>query len=265
RSNDGGAMDVIRGGGTWRTHRSLWLPLVAAALCVGLVGTPRPGAASDVTPFTVSIPTVTGPIASTDTDFPFIALGFSVEPPVPDGYVEQEYFFSGTGNLYEYTPTGIQVVSPCPAAATLGCTTIPYTTRMLVLRPIKRNKFSGTVVIEPLNPSANFDIAGIWDRSRDYFVRNGDVFVGWTSKSVTVNTLKNFNPTRYAPLDWPYLPSTPGSNNAANDGITFDIAAQIGALFKDNGPGSPTNDLNVKRVFEAGFSQDGAFTFTQAE
>jgi len=26
-----------------------------------------------------------------------------VEPPVQAGYVEQEYFFSGTGNLYEYT------------------------------------------------------------------------------------------------------------------------------------------------------------------
>jgi hypothetical protein len=257
-------MDVIRGGGTWRTHRSRWLPLVAAAVSVGLVGTPRPGAASDVTPFTASIPTVTGPIASTPTDFPFIALGFSVEPPVPDGYVEQEYFFSGTGTLYEYTPAGIQLVTPCPAAATLGCT-IPYTTRMLVRRPVKPNKFSGTVVIEPLNPSANFDIAGIWDRSREYFVRNGDVFVGWTSKSVTVNTLKAFNATRYAALDWPYMPFVPGGNNAVYDGITFDIAAQIGALFKDNGPGSPTHDLDVKRVFEAGFSQDGAFTFTQAE
>ncbi len=113
-------MNVIRGGGTWRTHRSRWLPLVVMALCVGLVGTPRSGAAGDVTPFTVSIPTVTGPIASTPTDFPFIALGFSVEPPVPDGYVEQEYFFSGTGTIYEYTPTGIQLVSPCPAVATLG-------------------------------------------------------------------------------------------------------------------------------------------------
>jgi hypothetical protein len=256
-------MDLMRASATSRIHRSRWLPLLAAVLCVGLVGA-RPGAASDVTSFTVSIPTVTGPIASTSTDFPFIALGFDVEPPVPDGYVEQEYFFSGTGTIYEYTPTGIELVSPCPAAATAGCT-IPYTTRMLVLRPIKPKKFSGTVVVEPLNPSANFDIAGIWDRSRDYFVRNGDVFVGWTSKSVTVNTLKTFNATRYAPLDWPYMPFTPGGNNAVYDGITFDIAAQIGALFKDNGPGSPTHDLDVQRVFEAGFSQDGAFTFTHAE
>jgi uncharacterized repeat protein (TIGR02543 family) len=99
----------------------------------------------------------------------------------------------------------------------------------------------------------------------EYFVRNGDVFVGWTSKSVTVDTLKAFNPTRYAALDWPYLPFAPGGNNAVYDGITFDIAAQIGVLFKDDGPASPTHDLDVEHVFEAGFSQDGRFTFTQAE
>jgi hypothetical protein len=258
-------MEAIGGEGASGDHRGSWLLLVAAGLSIVLVGTPRRTAAADVTPFTVSFPTVTGPIPSSPTDFPFIGLGFSVEPPVPDGYVEQEYFFSGTGSLYEYTPTGIRLVTSCPVAATLGCTDIPYTTRMLVRRPIKRSRFSGTVIIEPLNPSANFDIAGIWDRSSHYFVRNGDVFVGWTSKSVTVNTLKAFNPTRYAALDWPYVPFAPGGNNAVYDGITFDIAAQIGALFKDNGPASPTHDLDVERVFEAGFSQDGSFTFTQAE
>ena len=43
---------------------------------------------------------------------------------------------------------------------------------------------SGTVIIQPFNPTANFDISGIWDRSHEYFVRNGDIFVGWTAKSV---------------------------------------------------------------------------------
>lgn len=123
----------------------------------------------------------------------------------------------------------------------------------------------GTVVIEALNPSANFDIAAIWDRSLNYFVRDGDVFVGWTSKSVTVNTLKAWNPTRYASLAWTYAPFTPGSNDGVYDGITFDIAAQIGALFKQNGASSPLHGLNVKQVYEAGFSQDGSFTFTQAD
>jgi Alpha/beta hydrolase domain len=242
------------------TFRRLFFVLCGlVGLAAPVAATPvaaSPAAGSDVTPFTVSIPTVSGPIPSTPTDFPFIADGFGPEPPVPAGYVENEYFVSGTGSLYEYTPTGIQVVNPCPTVVP-RCTNIPYTTRMLVKRPSDPRKFSGTIVVEPLNPSAGFDIAGVWDRSWPYFVRDGDIFVGWTSRYETVNTLKQWNPTRYANLTW-------GDNNNDN-GITFDIAAQIGALFKTNGAGSPTHGLNVKHVFEAGFSQDGSFTFTQAD
>lgn len=241
------------------------LPVVALLAVSGLAMFGLPGVAAthapsaDVTPFTVTPPTVTGPIPSTSTDFPFIADGFGTEPAVPAGYEENEYFISGTGNLYQYTPTGIQVVTPCPASTQpFGCTNIPYTTRMLVKRPRNPRKFSGTVVIEPLNPSAGFDIAAVWDRSWPYFVRNGDIFVGWTSRFGTIAALKQFNPARYAPLTW-------GVNSAVDDGITFDIAAQVGALFKANGPASPTHGLKVKRVFEAGFSQDGSFTFTQAD
>ena len=191
--------------------------MVVTSATLGVIAATSAADAADVTPFTVSIPTVTEPISSTRTNFPYIADGFDVEPPVPAGYVEQEYFFSGSGNLYEYTPTGIEVVTPCPASVTEGtdCTNIPYTTRMLVKRPIDPHKFSGTVIIEALNPSANFDIAAIWDRSLNYFVRDGDVFVGWTSKSVTVNTLKTWNPTRYAPLEWTYAPLSQEATTAS--------------------------------------------------
>ena len=204
-------------------------------------------------------PAVVGPIPSTTTDFPFIADGFGVAPPVPLGYEENEYFVSGRANLYEYTSGGIRVVSPCPPSAEpLGCRNIPYTTRMLVKRPSDPRRFSGTIVVEPLNPSSGYDIANVWDRSWPYFVRQGDIFVGWTSRYDPIDALKQFEPNRYARLTW-------GQNSAVDDGITFDIAAQIGALFKLNGPGSPARGLRVKHVVEAGFSQDGEFTFTQAD
>jgi hypothetical protein len=222
-------------------------------------------ATSDVHPFTAPTPTVVGPIPSTHASFPFIADGFSVQPAVPAGYEEQEFFFSGTARIYEYTATGIQVATPCPASVTTGCAAVPYTTRMLVKRPIDPRRFSGTVVVEPLNPSAGFDLAPVWDRSRSYLVRAGDVFVGWTSKSVAVNALKTWDPARYAALDWTYVPFVPGGNSGVFDGITFDVAAQVGTLLKANHAGSPVHDLRVRRVFEAGFSQDGGFTFTQAD
>jgi hypothetical protein len=136
---------------------------------------------------------------------------------------------------------------------------------MIVKRPRRAHEFSGTVVIEPLNPSGGFDIAAVWDRSREQFTANGDIFIGWSSKSVIVNALKLWNPARYAGLHWDYLPFVPGGNSGVNDGITFDIAAQIGALIKRNGRGSPLHGLRVRHVIESGFSQDGGFTFTQAD
>jgi hypothetical protein len=207
----------------------------------------------------VPTPTVAGPIPSTPSDFPFIADGFGPEPPVPSGYEESEYFVSGRAKLYEYTRSGVRVISPCPASAgRLGCRDIPYATRMLVKRPIDPSRFSGTVIVEPFNPSSGYDIANVWDRSWPYFVHNGDVFVGWTSRYESIQALQRFEPRRYARLRW-------GNNSAIDDGITFDIAAQIGALLKLNGPGSPLHRLNVRHVFEAGFSQDGGFAFTQAD
>jgi hypothetical protein len=138
---------------------------------------------------------------------------------------------------------------------------------MLVRRPADPTRFNGTVVIEPFNPSSNFDVARVWDRSRDYFVRTGTIFVGWSSKSIIVDrTLKGFNPTRYAALNWPYVPSPDHNvNDGVYDGITFDIAAQIGAIFKVNGPTSPIHNYDVRHVFESGCSQGGSFTFTQAD
>jgi hypothetical protein len=250
------------------SYRGMAGGLLAAGIgALSSMAFPAAALATDVTPFTVTLPTVTGPIPSAPGNFPFIALGFDVEPPLPAGYVEEEFFVSGTGNLYEFTPTGIEIVTPCPAIAARGCSNLPYTTRMLVRRPADPRLFNGTVVIEPLNPSANFDIAAVWDRSRDYFVRTGTIFVGWSSKSIIVDqTLKGFNPTRYAALNWPHVPSPDRNvNDGVYDGITFDIAAQIGALFKVNGPTSPIHNYAVRHVFEAGFSQDGSFTFTQAD
>src|SRR5215510_14315975 len=208
----------------------------AAAAALAVIAPAAIAAADDVKPFTPALPTVTGPIPSTADNFAFGVEGF-----------------------------GVQVVSPCPATATAGCTGIPYTTRLIVKRPRHDREFSGTVVIEPLNPSGGFDIAAVWDRSRDYFTANGDIFIGWSSKSVIVSALKQWNPTRYAPLHWDYLPFVPGGNSGVNDGITFDIAAQIGALIKTGGPGSPLHGLRVRHVIESGVSQDGGFTFTQAD
>src|SRR5215468_2091 len=126
------------------SYRSVAGGLLAAGIgALSSMAFPAAALATDVTPFTVTLPTVMGPIPSGPANFPFIALGFDVESPLPVGYVEEEFFVSGTGNLYEFTSTGIQIPTICPARAANGCSNVAYTTRMLVRRPADPTGFNG--------------------------------------------------------------------------------------------------------------------------
>jgi hypothetical protein len=59
--------------------------LIGAVVALGMATAPSIGVAADVTPFVPPLPTVTRQIASTSTNFPFIADGFDVFGPVPKG------------------------------------------------------------------------------------------------------------------------------------------------------------------------------------
>src|SRR5258708_21078521 len=59
---------------------------------------------SDVTPFTVTPPTVRGPLPSPSTDFPVIADGFCPDLAAPAGYEVREDFISVNANLYQCAP-----------------------------------------------------------------------------------------------------------------------------------------------------------------
>src|ERR1700676_4689691 len=109
------------------------------------------------------------------------------------GYVEEDYFVSGTANVYDWAP---------PEAATVGVANAPYTTRMLVRRPTRKELLSGNVIVEILNASNLFDLEMGWFLLKVNIFGNGDVWIGFTSKPVTAAALQKFNPTRYAPLNW---------------------------------------------------------------
>lgn len=110
------------------------------------------------------------------------------------GYIEDEYFMSGTANIYTEKDKNHQVEPIFEGA--------PYTTRLLVRRPADPAKFSGNVVIEILNASALMDIDRMWVNTWQYLTRNGDIYIGITSKGHVVDTLKRFNPERYAAINW---------------------------------------------------------------
>ena len=88
------------------------------------------------------------------------------------GYVEEEFMVAGTSNVYDW---------PGPGPAVIRTASVPYVTRVLIRRPADKARFSGTVIVEMLNPSNLFDLNLGWAISGKQIVRNGDAWVGITA------------------------------------------------------------------------------------
>ena len=191
------------------------------------------------------------------------------------GYVEEEYLVSGAANVYTWS--GNEAV-----VRTAGA---PYTTRMLVRRPIKPAKLSGTAVVEPLNPSNQFDLNIGWALAGDQIMRNGDVWVGFTSKPVAAQALRNFDDERYADLSWANpLPLDDPANctnvitlvdrpefrsRATEDGLVWDVLSQVGAWVRSDAASNPLVRKRgprlapaIDRVYAFGYSQTGSMLIT---
>ena len=188
------------------------------------------------------------------------------------GYLEEEYFIEGTARTLEW-----------PAAGRLEeVARGPYVTRILIRRPKNPRKFSGTVVVEPLNPSIRYDLPLIWGSSHEHFLRHGDVWVGVTVKPVAIAALKEFDRKRYARLGFPNplppdrtcgqerLPMPrgglpPESSPATENGLMWDALSQVGALLKSHNAANPLKGLAVDRLYMTGDSQSGGFVLDYAE
>src|SRR2546430_17400554 len=87
------------------------------------------------------------------------------------GYMEQEYFVSGTANVYDWDSDGTVKVQNSDA---------PYATRIVVRRPIDAKRFSGTVWVDMLSPARGYDFPEQWGYTNYYIMDHGDVSVGIT-------------------------------------------------------------------------------------
>src|SRR3954471_20246280 len=224
------------------------------------------------------IPRVVGPLPVSAASHPFGGAAWETQPEdlAAHGYVEEEYLVSGTANVYEWNRHD---------KAAVRTAHVPYTTRMLVRRPINRRRQSGTVVVEPLNPSNRFDLNIGWGFAHDQFMRNGDVWIGFTSKPIAVQALKTFDPERYAALSWANPLSLDAPRNCASpislvdppafrsrateDGLVWDIFSQIGAWAKSAAASNPLAIEHgqrrispVTRAYGFGYSQTGSMMIT---
>jgi hypothetical protein len=250
--------------------------LLLVSLCVVSPVT-AVGATSAVSPKSATaVPAVTGPLEVTADSYPFGAADHEMVPENLSkvGYVEEEYLVSGTANVYTW---------PAPGPAQVRTADAPYTTRMLVRRPVNGARFSGDVVVEVLNPSNAFDLNIGWAMMHRQIVANGDAWVGVTGKPISIDALKNFDPARYGslsmanplPLDDPQnclnpVGSVTPPSRETEDGLVWDIYTQIGAWVRSNDTSNPLNygtsrghshHSGVRHVYGFGYSQTGGFQF----
>ena len=233
----------------------------ATAPATGGPGVPAPG--TGPTPAVVPLPAVEGPLRTDAGTHPFGAAAYQDRPQnlAAVGYVEQEYLVRGKANVYEWPDVGPAVVRTADA---------PYVTRILVRKPARATRFSGNVVVEPLNPSNLFDLNIGWGLLNRQLIRNGDAWVGVTVKPISVDALKTFDPQRYAalsfanplPLDDPRNCATvpADSSRTTENGLAWDIISQVGRAVRDSGPANPIG-YRTRQVYGFGYSQTGGYFY----
>ena len=233
----------------------------------------QPPTAHAVAPSIVHLPSVQGPIPVSSDSWPFASVMHSVTARDlgASGYVEEEYFVSGVAHVYAWPALG-RLTSFARG---------PYTTRILVRRPKDPARFSGTVIVEALNPSLRYDAAIMWMESQDYFIGHEDAYVGVTVKPVAIESLKRFDRERYAALSFAnplppattcptsMLPPAPGglppeSSPRTENGLIWDILSDVGVLVRSRDARNPLARFAVSRVYLTGDSQSGAFVLIYA-
>jgi Alpha/beta hydrolase domain len=195
---------------------------------------------------------------------PFISVTRMQEPVDLSkyGFVEEEWFVSGSANVYDWLPNGDLAVK-VPNA--------PYATRIMLRRPIDPAKFTGTVVVEIVHAPNGHDFPEMFSWSGDYVLEHSDVYVGITMDPASIGALKRYNAQRYAALSManpnPAEACAAGGRGNANatpqtsdveEGLKWDVISQVGALLKAHQAGGPMAGFNVQYLYMT--SQDAAQT-----
>jgi hypothetical protein len=204
---------------------------------------------------------ITGPIPASAApgdpshDYTFYATPFDLDRA---GYVEQEYFISGTATRYPSNPTAEQQRQ---AATPIG--TMPYTTRIVVRRPAHPVHSAGVGVVDWQNVTAGHDIDTEWGTNADYYVSQGWTWIGASVQRVGVNGatagataglgLVQWSPHRYGSLD------LTAGGSILDDSQSFDVFTQVGELAKGRSPGNPLAELGIRHLYAAGASQSARF------
>lgn len=200
-------------------------------------------------------------VESTSSSHPFASAyekcGFKRK-----GYVEEEYFMHGAANVYEWQNGKRKIAVP-------DC---PYVNRLLVRRPESRGCFSGNVVVEILNSTSFIDFDRCWALTYRHMMRNGDIYIGITSKPNVIPAMLKVDEQRYHTLEWKNprlcqnmevpenkLGNMEGASSPeTEDGLFWDMLTDLAILLRD-GQNPLIGSYAPYYQYLAGWSQSGAY------
>ena len=245
---------IVHGAGTALAA----MAALVAFFVLTLVAAPEAAAASATSPDVSfhAAATLTGPITTGHIIEPLSAHSVDL---APNGYVEQEFFASGTATAFkaESMPSdGKWTVTPTTSA--------DYKTRIIVRRPANPAKFNGTVVVEWMNVSAG-ESDPDWDFLNPMLMRDGYAYVGVSAQALGVEGgqallgslggsggLVTQEPARYGSLHHP------------GDQYALDMFAQIGLALRAP-HAAALGGLKPKHILAVGESQSAFYLTTFAD
>ena len=207
-----------------------------------------------------SAASLTGPITTGHVIDPLSAQSLDLGA---SGYVEQEFFASGTATAFtaaSFPSNGHWSVTPTTSA--------PYETRILVRRPADPARFNGTVVVEWMNVTAG-ESAPDWQYLNPLLERDGYAWIGVSAQRLAVDGGKALVgvPSGAGPGSSGLLAAEParyGSLHHPGDQYALDLFDQIGRALR--APNEPAlGGLKAKHLVAVGESQSAAYLTTFAD
>jgi hypothetical protein len=193
-----------------------------------------------------------------------ITVGHVIEPEeagaggLPSGYVEQEFFASGTASAFDGVSEpldGRWTIEPATAAA--------YETRILVRRPADPRRFNGIVVVEWLNVTAG-ESDPDWGYLNPELADAGYAYVGVSAQALGVEGGKSLLGAGASTGLVQAESSRYGTLHHPGDQYALDMFAQIGRGLRLDRDRGVLGGLQPKHIVAVGESQSAFFLTTFA-
>ncbi len=185
-------------------------------------------------------------------------------------YEETEYYMHGTANVYQTVDEKDTI--------DIAFANAPYVNRFILRAPKNPSDCSGNVVVEIINPTSFMEIDRMWILGHKEFIRNGDIYIGITSKPNTIRKMTEFDTKRYSPLSWknprPKNLVTyefeeslkkkkilPDIDFSYETGLFWDMLTDLAWFIRSNDKANPLLQYPRNYLYLTGWSQSACYLF----